>query len=73
VPTYQAEPRTEEQPAHHAHDEHHEDREQSEDTGHIHHPQPIPPPITEVFHRPPSPEPESPKFEAPRAEWDASR
>ncbi|KAJ5242650.1 uncharacterized protein N7469_000977 [Penicillium citrinum] len=73
VSTYQAEPRTEEQPAHHDHDAHHEDHEQSEDTGHIHHPKPIPPPITEVFHRPPSPEPESPKFEAPRAEWDASR
>lgn len=44
---------------------------------HIQQPQPqhvaLPPPVVEEYHRPPSPEPEVPTFEAPKAEWDASR
>ncbi|KAJ5408634.1 hypothetical protein N7509_002517 [Penicillium cosmopolitanum] len=86
APIHHVEPSLESQPVHREHHEHHERHEQQEhhelhehhepshDTSHIHHPQPIPPPpVTEIFHRPPSPEPESPKFEAPKAEWDAER
>lgn len=38
-------------------------------------PQPVEvsPPVVEEYHRPPSPEPEIQTFEAPKAEWDASR
>ncbi|KAJ6036554.1 hypothetical protein N7540_000833 [Penicillium herquei] len=54
------------------HDQPHEHSENP-----IHHPQPGAPPVTEHWHRPPSPEPEAepgtPSFQAPQAEWDASR
>lgn len=42
---------------------------------HIYQPQPIGPtsPVTQLYQRPPSPEPKPPTFEAPRAEWDAAR
>ncbi|KAJ5085813.1 hypothetical protein N7532_010584 [Penicillium argentinense] len=70
--TFHPQPHNEEHPA--APEERHEHHEPSHDESHIHHPQPVPPPpATEIFHRPPSPEPESPKFEAPKVEWDASR
>ncbi|KAJ5938819.1 hypothetical protein N7466_001953 [Penicillium verhagenii] len=56
---------------HHNH-QHHQQSDQTE--AHIHHPQPVaPPPAVEHWHRAPSPEPEVTHFQAPKAEWDASR
>ena len=57
--------------------EHHEQEhhDQTHDTGHIHQPQPIAPtpPLTQLYQPPRSPSPQPPTFEAPKAEWDASR
>lgn len=63
-------------PEHHEHHEHqpaHQPPMTSEP--HIYQPQPVGPtsPIAQLYQRPPSPEPEPPTFEAPRAEWDAAR
>lgn len=50
-------------------------READHGESHIYQPQPVAPAptITQLDRRPPSPEPEPPTFEAPQAEWDASR
>ncbi|KAJ5278996.1 hypothetical protein N7478_004368 [Penicillium angulare] len=64
---------------HHHHHEHHKEQHQQHQAPdhvepHIYQPQPVaPPPAVEHWQRPPSPEPEIPTFEAPQAEWDASR
>ncbi|GLI78114.1 glycogenin glucosyltransferase [Penicillium ochrochloron] len=62
-------PQAEAPPEHHHHP-------QSQSSGpSIHHPQPVAPPrpMNEPRQPSPAPEPEVPSFEAPRAEWDASR
>ncbi|KAJ5157276.1 uncharacterized protein N7482_008376 [Penicillium canariense] len=63
--SYHQEPQT--------HQEHHSQSQSSEPD--IHHPQPVAPlpPADELHQAPPPLEPEVPTFEAPKAEWDASR
>ncbi|KAJ5746409.1 hypothetical protein N7520_011591 [Penicillium odoratum] len=52
--------------------QHHQPSDQGE--SHIHQPQPVaPPPVVEHWQTASSPEPEVPHFQAPKAEWDASR
>ncbi|KAJ5219097.1 uncharacterized protein N7498_001196 [Penicillium cinerascens] len=57
--------------------EHHqqEHHDQTHDAGHIYQPQPSAPtpPLTQLYQPPRSPSPQPPTFEAPKAEWDASR
>lgn len=68
-------------PQQHHHHEHHQEHNQpenhhhSDDTGHIYQPQPIvpAPSLTQLEQAPRAPSPEPVTFEAPQAEWDASR
>lgn len=63
--------------AHSDHHEHHQPEHHQLGHGgtHIYQPQPISPrqSVAQIYQRAPSPEPQAPAFEAPRAEWDASR
>jgi hypothetical protein len=56
--------------------EHHQpENRNTDDAGHIYQPQPIvpTPPLIQLSEPPRSPSPEPETFQAPKAEWDASR
>ncbi|KAJ5545945.1 hypothetical protein N7494_003530 [Penicillium frequentans] len=61
------------QQQHHHHDHQHQQSQPSDQAeAHIHHPQPVSPSaVVQNWQQAPSPEPEH--FQAPKAEWDASR
>ncbi|KAJ5315245.1 hypothetical protein N7476_005552 [Penicillium atrosanguineum] len=67
-------PQEQHQQEHH-HQEHQQEHQQSDDAGHLYQPQPIAPtpPLTQLEQPLRSSSPEPATFEAPKAEWDASR